>query len=116
MTTKKLQQKVLEIIRREDNVRISELKRWMSDIMTVDGDVQLKLPGNLIVFDGLSQDLADVLNPLIRSGKIVLHPPTHLDEFIIKIRTTQDMKLADWPPKVPYDEPHWLPSVMRVHA
>ena len=113
MTQKQLLAKVLDLIRREDFVTITELKRWMSGDILVEGDRMLALPGKKVPFDRLSPELADALDNLIRSGQIVLHSPTLFEE--IGMEKPLNMPRADWSTKVPYGTPHWLPSVMSFH-
>jgi len=77
------------------------------------GDCGLEIPGreDLVLWGGMSDELGEALDELIRAGRIHLVPASRLTYLVDG--GSMRLPLAKRPMGKPYKKPHWLPCCLR---
>ena len=107
---------ILDIVRRVDWVTFAELPRRLAEVGHVNtrGMSSLELPGNIVLWRGLSADLVDAIRSLLEAKEIFLHP---VELFIYRVDgAVLPFPLARRPPRGGYRKPHWAPVCLRPVA
>lgn len=103
---------VVEYLRRHDYVTFAEIQLRLAPFLETRGAVCLEQASNLVLWADMSQELADLLQGLLRARRVFLHPASALtyliDGGLLKL------PLARRPPAGGYKEQHWLPTTLRL--
>ena len=101
---------VLEFIKEKGTVTFKELIQEFE----ASGETHLKEPRkNILIYDGLSEEMADILNELTSERKIGIQLYKSIPKEIEERGKIFDIPLAKNPPEGGYDEIHWSPSLIK---
>ena len=78
------------------------------------GDATIELPGNIVLWSGLSIELVDAIQSLLDSEQVFLHPVSVL--VYMADGAALRLPLAQRVPPGGYRKPHWLPTCLRTVA
>ncbi len=111
-----LEAAIVDLVARLDYVSFAELPRRLAEAgfaeSRLKGDSTLELPGNIILWCGLSAELVDAIRALLDSKRLHLHPASTLVYIIDGVALR--LPVAKRLPKEGYRKSHWLPVCLRV--
>ena len=103
-------EEVLKFIKENETVTFKELIQKFD----ASGETHLKEPRkNILIFDGISEEMADILNELTSERKIGIQMYRNIPEQIEEKGKVFDLPLAKNPPEGGYNEIHWAPSLIK---
>ena len=109
-----LAEAVFDIVKTVDWVSFAELPRRLKEkgCVVAGGDYTLSLPGNLVVWGGMSEELVIAIISLVHGKRLFLHPAS----ILIYLADGEGMRLpiAKQPPPGGYKKPRWLPCCLRT--
>lgn len=107
---------ILDIVRRVDWASFAELPRRLAEARYTNaaGDATIELPGNIVLWSGLSIELVDAIQSLLDSEQVFLHPVSVL--VYMADGAALRLPLAQRVPPGGYRSPHWLPACLRTVA
>jgi hypothetical protein len=99
---------LIDFIKDRGGVSFAELINYFKDAK---GDCQLTLPGNVVLWQDISEDLAKLIIRLVQARQILPCPTTVLVYFIdgcvLKMPIASGRKMA-------YKKPRWLPITFNT--
>jgi hypothetical protein len=101
---------VVEYVRANDWVSFPELQQRLGAYLETGGDVCLELRTNLVVWAGMSQAFADLVQGLLAAGRLSLHPASVMTYLIDGGMLRLPLAKRDRE----YRKPHWSPACLRV--
>ncbi len=105
---------IVEYIRERELVTFREAAACLADYIDVEGGCGLRLPtdSNVIIWDGMSRAVSDLLIALLRDGRLYLQrcdvTPYQLGGWVLKL------PVIDAVPSGPLSQPHWLPCLLST--
>lgn len=113
-STSSLADTIVSIVRKYDYVTFAELPRRLSDRghTNTSGDSSIELPGNLVLWAGLSVELVEAIRGLLSTKRLFLHPATTSTYMIDGGLLTLPIAKRAMPKG--YRNPHWLPVCLRT--
>ena len=111
----KIEEALWMYIRDYDHVSWVELQREFGAYIKVAGDREARYStdDNLVVWEGLSNELLEPVMSLLASRKIFGHTTSYMTYFIDGA-VPRGLPIAKKIPAGGYKKPHWLPIVFRV--
>ena len=100
---------VAELINRRRHVSMIEIMKLAGD--EGKGDIAIALKDNMVLWEGLSQALVDVLDEL--KQKKLYHPHPTISLAYLMDGDILTLPIVKRPPKNGYKKPHWLPVVLE---
>jgi len=104
-----LSEQIIKYVDENDYVTFAKLQNYIQEFTETKGDWSLEKEENLILWNGISEELTDCLVSLIDKEIFLYYPAPSFLYWI-------DGKMLDYPiaskPKA-YKRPHWLPVYLR---
>jgi len=100
---------VAGLINRRRHVSMIEIVKLAGD--EGKGDITIALKDNMVLWEGLSQALVDVLDEL--KQKKLYHPHPTISLAYLMDGDILTLPIVKRPPKNGYKKPHWLPVVLE---
>jgi hypothetical protein len=104
-------ERLIEYVKQKDWVSFVEVERVLSEFMEVKGTTSIQGAPNVILWMGVSEDLADLILELVNEGVLFLWRTQFLTYLIDGRGLT--LPIAKRPPKEGYKKPRWLPTCLR---
>lgn len=104
---------IVEYVRTYDWVTFAELQRQLERFMPVRGNASIRIDcDNVVIWSGMSPELASLVLELVDSGRLFLHAGSWLAYFVDG--ATLRLPLVRRPPARAFEQPHWLPVCLRA--
>lgn len=103
-------EEILKFIQENKTVTFKEIEEEFN----ASGETHLKEPKkNIVIYDGISEEMADILNQLTSERKIGIQLYRSIPQEIEDQGKVFDLPLAENPPEKGYESPHWAPSLIK---
>lgn len=112
MDTAQIADAIERFVATRDYVTFVQL-RQLSNSFPVEGTFAIEGPGNVVLWEGLSREVADAMGLLVKAGRVHYHPTIPLvymvDGEMLKLPVVKRT-----PPPGGFKEPRWLPVCLRT--
>lgn len=103
---------IVEFARIRRGAMFFDIQQNFSSYVNAYGDRSMEKPGNVVLWAGLGDELADLLSRLLEEERLFLHP-ANLYSYLWD-GVCLNLPLAKRIPKNGYKTPHWLPCCLKT--
>jgi hypothetical protein len=107
-------ERIIDLIDERGPITFMELQKHLAPFFPTFGDRELHQAGNVVLWLGLSPELAEAVQALVADGRITMRRTTVLVYLFEGAALPIPMALGDRPPKGGYKHPRWLPVVFNL--
>jgi hypothetical protein len=107
-------ERIIDMIDERGPITFIELQKHLAPFFPTFGDRELHQAGNVVLWLGLSPELAEAVQALVADGRITMRRTTVLVYLFEGAALPVRIALGDQPPKDGYKHPRWMPVVFNL--